>query len=283
MSFKSHVSMIAATAFLAVSGAAYAESHATADTIVATVNGKDITLGHMIILKQRLPQQYQQLPPDVLFNGILDQLVQQTLLGETVAELSLEGQLTLENEDRAVRAAEALRVVVDEAVTEDAIQAAYERLYGDLEPETEYNASHILVETEDEAKALITELESGSDFAELAKEKSTGPSGPRGGELGWFGKGAMVAPFEEAVVNMEVGGISAPVQTQFGWHVIKLNETRIKDAPSLDQVRAEVTEDVRMGAIEARVTELSDAASVERKTVEEIDPTLLDDLSLLDN
>ena len=92
-----------------------------------------------------------------------------------------------------------------------------------------------------------------------------------------------VAPFEEAVVSMEVGGLSAPVQTQFGWHVIKLNETRIKDAPSLDQVRAEVTEDVRMGAIEARVTELSDAATVERKTVEEIDPTLLDDLSLLDN
>lgn len=283
MSFKSQVSMIAAAAFFTIPSFAWAESHASADTVVATVNGQDITLGHMIILKQRLPQQYQQIAPDVLFDGILDQLVQQTLLGATVEDLSKEAELTLENEDRAVRAAEALRVVVEDAVSDEAVQAAYERLYGDVEPSTEYNASHILVPTEEEAQALVAELEGGADFAELAKEKSTGPSGPRGGELGWFGTGAMVAPFEEAVVTMDAGAISAPVQTQFGWHVIKLNETRLKGAPDLEEVRAEVTEDVRMGAVDARVTELMDGADITRLTVEDIDPALMDDRSLLEN
>ncbi len=283
MPFKSGLSLIGAAVLFVLPHAAPAEGHVSSETVVATVNGTDITLGHMILLKQRLPQQYQQLPPDVLFNGILDQLVQQTLLGASVDELSKEALLTLENEERAVRAAEELRRVVDSAVSEEAIQAAYERLYGTIEPEPEYNASHILVETEEEAQALVNELEGGADFAELAKEKSTGPSGPRGGQLGWFGKGAMVPPFEEAVIAMEVGAISAPVQTQFGWHVIKLNETRIKDAPPLDQVRAEVTEDVRAEAVQKRVEELTEAGTVTRLTVEDIDPALLDDRSLIEN
>jgi peptidyl-prolyl cis-trans isomerase C len=283
MSFKSQVSMLAVTAFLAMPTFASAESHASADTVVATVNGTDITLGHMIILKQRLPEQYQQIAPDVLFDGILDQLVQQTLLGNSIDTLSKEAQLTLENEDRAVRAAEALRLLVSDVVTEDAVQEAYERLYGDVEPSNEYNASHILVTTEEEAQALVTDLEGGADFAELAKEKSTGPSGPRGGELGWFGSGAMVAPFEEAVVALEVGAVSAPVQTQFGWHVIKLNETRLKGAPDLEEVRAEVTEDVRMGAVDAQVSQLTDQADITRMTAEDIDPALMDDRSLLEN
>ena len=283
MSFKSQVSMLAVTAFLAMPTFASAESHASADTVVATVNGTDITLGHMIILKQRLPEQYQQIAPDVLFDGILDQLVQQTLLGNSIDTLSKEAQLTLENEDRAVRAAEALRLLVSDVVTEDAVQEAYERLYGDVEPSNEYNASHILVTTEEEAQALVTDLEGGADFAELAKEKSTGPSGPRGGELGWFGSGAMVAPFEEAVVALEVGAVSAPVQTQFGWHVIKLNETRLKGAPDLEEVRAEVTQDVRMGAVDAQVSQLTDQADITRMTAEDIDPALMDDRSLLEN
>ena len=168
-------------------------------------------------------------------------------------------------------------------MTDEAIQAAYEDTYGNAEPETEYNASHILVETEEEAVALVTELEGGADFAELAMEKSTGPSGPRGGALGWFGTGAMVAPFEEAVVALEAGAISAPVQTQFGWHVIKLNETRIKDAPPLEQVRGDLEETIQTQAIEAHIAELTEGAEITRVTVEEVDPALLGDPSLLEN
>lgn len=283
MSLKHNVSVIAACTLLALPTVASADGHATADTVVATVNGTEITLGHMIVLKQRLPAQYQQLPPNVLFDGIMDQLVQQTLLGETVESLSNAAQLSLDNEERALKAAERIQGLSEEAVTDDALQAAYEDAYGNTEPEVEFNASHILVETEDEAKALITELEGGADFAQLAMDKSTGPSGPRGGELGWFGLGAMVAPFEEAVATMEPGAISAPVQTQFGWHVIKLNETRVKNAPPLEQVQAQLSDEIRRVAIEGLVEELTAGAEITRATAEEIDPALLDNFELLEN
>jgi len=281
MTFKSGLSIIAASIALALPISANAEGHASADTVVATVNGTEITLGHMLVLRQRLPQQYQQLPPEVLFDGILDQLVQQTLLSQEVETLSTASQMTLENEDRALRANEEITRVLESAVTEDAIQTAYDETYGNTEPETEYNASHILVETEEAAAQLVTDLEAGADFAELAKEKSTGPSGPRGGELGWFGSGAMVAPFEEAVVALEVGAISAPIQTQFGWHVIKLNETRLKDAPPLEQVRGELQEGIQSDAVAARIEDLTEGAEISRVTVEDVDPTLLADPSLL--
>lgn len=283
MTFKSRLSIVAATVLLGLPATVMAEDHASSETVVATVNGTDITLGHMIVLRQRLPQQYQQLPPDILFNGILDQLVQQTLLGDQIEELSTASRVTLDNEERALRAAEEARRVVEEAMTDEAIQAAYDELYGNAEPETEYNASHILVETEEDAAALVTELEGGADFAELAMEKSTGPSGPRGGELGWFGTGAMVPPFEEAVVSLEVGAISAPVQTQFGWHVIKLNETRVKDAPALDQVRGELLENVQAAAIESRIETLTETAEIVRPDLDGIDPTILNDPSILEN
>ncbi|MGI9388837.1 MAG: peptidylprolyl isomerase, partial [Boseongicola sp.] len=241
-----------------------------------------ITLAHMIVLKQRLPAQYQSLPPDVLFEGILDQLVQQTILGALSGDLSPGSVATLENEERAIKASEVIRQISSDATTDAALQSAYNENYGGAEPETEFNASHILVESEDEAKALIEELVGGADFATLAQEKSKGPSGPNGGELGWFGLGAMVPPFEAAVVSMEAETVSAEhVQTQFGWHVIRLNEIRLKEAPTLDEVREELVEQVQREAIEARVAELSESAEIVRKTAAEIDPALLDDLSLL--
>lgn len=281
MAFRTTFSVLATVVAFGLPFGAAADGHINADTVVATVNGKDLTLGHMIVLKQRLPQQYQELPGDVLFEGILDQLVQQTLFGEQVEELSLGTRLTLENEERALRANEEIKKIAESAITDEALQAAYEETYGATEPETEYNASHILVRTEEEAAALVEELVGGADFAELAKEKSEGPSGPRGGELGWFGTGAMVPAFEEAVIALEVEAISAPIQTQFGWHVIKLNETRLTNAPALEEVRGELADGVQRQAIESHIETLQDAADITRVTATEIDPALLDDLSLL--
>ncbi len=271
----------AIVALLALSAPLRADSHIGADTVVATVNDTDITLAHMIVLKQRLPAQYQSLSPDILFEGILDQLVQQTILGGQSGELSPGSVATLENEERALRAAEVITEISSDATTDAALKAAYDMAYGGTEPETEYNASHILVETEDEAKALVEELGNGADFAELAQEKSTGPSGPNGGQLGWFGVGAMVPQFEAAVVAMDIETVSGPVQTQFGWHVIRLNETRLKEAPALDEVRAEIVDQIQREAIDARVAELSDGADITRKTTTDVDPKLLDDFSLL--
>ena len=147
---------------------------------------------------------------------------------------------------------------------------------------TRARARHILVETEEEAKALKAELDGGADFAALAKDKSTGPSGPNGGDLGWFGLGMMVKPFEDAVLALEPGQVSDPIQTQFGWHVIKLNETRMAEIPSLDDSRAELEGDLRSKAVEARVVSLTDNATIE-KMVEGIDKSVLRNTALLDN
>jgi peptidyl-prolyl cis-trans isomerase C len=253
------------------------------DQVVATVNGTDITMGHMIVVRSGLPDQYRNLPDDVLFKGILDQVIQQTILaaqagGDTPDRV----RLALENERRALMAAEHMDVVLADAVTEDAVAAAYEKTFAGAVPEREFDASHILVETEDEAKALVTDLDGGADFAELAKEKSTGPSGPRGGALGWFGTGQMVPEFENAVKDMEVGAVSTPIKTQFGWHVIKLNDTRSKDAPKIDDVRADLEQQVRMETVDAYIAKLTEGATISKTPATDIDTSKLSDLSLLE-
>ena len=153
--------------------------------------------------------------------------------------------------------------------------------YIDAEPEPEFNASHILVETKEEADAIKTELDGGADFAELAKEKSTGPSGPGGGSLGWFGPGMMVPAFEEAVAGMEAGSVSEPVETQFGWHVIKLNETRTAEAPALEGVREELETQIRQTKVQEAIESLTEAAEVDRSAAEGIDPSVLNNIEWL--
>lgn len=253
-----------------------------ASSVLATVGGVDITLGHLIVATENLPEQYQALPDEVLFTGILDQLIQQQALSQSLGDdLSSRAELGLENEMRAYRANIVLQGAADAAVTDEAVQAAYDEAVGSAEPQQEYNASHILVETEEEAAALIAQLTEGADFAELAQEFSTGPSGPNGGALGWFGAGRMVPEFEAAVMELEVGGVSAPVQTQFGWHVVILNETRELPAPALEDVREELAGALREAAVQEAMTALTDGAEVERAEVE-IAPALIRDTSLLD-
>jgi len=246
------------------------------DTVVATVNDTEITLGHMLVARATLPQQYQQLPDDVLFKGILDQLVQQTALADSfTGELPPRVTLSIESETRSLTAGEAIEGVMAENVSDEELQAAYDAQYKDAEPEQEFNASHILVETKEEADAIKSELDGGADFAEVAKEKSTGPSGPGGGSLGWFGPGMMVPAFEEAVAGMEAGSVSDPVETQFGWHVIKLNETRTAEAPALEDVREELETQVRQTKVQTAIESITEAAEVDRSAAEGIDPTVL--------
>ena len=252
------------------------------DTVVATVNDTEITLGHMLVARATLPQQYQQLPDDVLFKGILDQLVQQTALADSfTGELPPRVTLSIENETRSLTAGEAIEGVMAEDVSDEELQAAYDAQFKDAEPEKEFNASHILVETKEEADAIKVELDGGADFAEVAKEKSTGPSGPGGGSLGWFGPGMMVPEFEEAVAGMEAGGVSEPVETQFGWHVIKLNETRTGEAPVLEDVREELETQVRQTKVQEAIESLTEAAEVDRSAAEGIDPTVLKNIEWL--
>lgn len=271
----------AAISALMVLPAVAQETEVTADTVLATVNGEDITLGHLITMRAMLPDQYQNLPDEVLFDGMLEQLVQQEVLASVAEEeLTPRMELGLENERRAFLAAMLMDEVAMAEISEDALQAEYDATFGDAGTTPEFNASHILVETEEEAQALIEQLSEGADFADLAREHSTGPSGPNGGQLGWFTEGMMVPPFEAAVLELEVGEVSPPVETQFGWHVVVLNDQREQEPPGLEQVRAELTEGLRRERMDAALAAFTAEADVERPELD-IDPSVIRNLDLL--
>lgn len=282
---KYTLKLAAMTIALTAAGYAMADNHTEAPgpmTVVATVNGTDITLGQMIIARNQLPPQYQQLPPEVLFDGVMDQLIQQQVLADTLAADPVRVTLALENERRSLLAGEVINAIVEGALTEEAIQQVYNDLVVNVGPSKEFNAAHILVGTEEEANLVLERLAAGEVFADLAGELSTDMgSGANGGNLGWFGQGMMVAPFEEAVMALDVGQMSAPVQTQFGWHLIVLNEVREQDAPALEDVRAELETEVRNGAIESRLAELLETAEVVRPEPGAFDPTILGNLDLI--
>lgn len=253
----------------------------SAQTVVATVNGSDITLGQVVALRETLPQEYQSLADDVLFKGILEQLIQQTALSQSQEDkLTARDDVMIANQRRTYISGAALQAVVAEAVTDATIQAAYDAKYKGSAPLIEYHASHILVATEEQAKDLKAQLDGGADFAELAKANSTDGSAAGGGDLGWFGPGMMVKPFEDAVIALQPGQVSAPVQTQFGWHLILLAETRDAAAPPLADVSAELSAELQRQAIEAHVTAITEAATVTR--VEGIDPTVVRSQTLFD-
>lgn len=236
------------------------------DTVVATVDGVDITVGHVIAVRDRLPENYRSLPPEVLFPGLVDQLIDQQLLAEAAKETGAAEtrrvRVQLDNERRGVLSNETIASVLEDAVTEDKITSAYEALTAEMTRTTEYNASHILLETEEEALEVVAALNDGGDFETLAQERSTGPSGPTGGELGWFGPGQMVPEFDAAVQSLEVGTVSEPVQTQFGWHVIVVNETRLSPLPPLEQIRPEIVGQLNQDALQAHIDSLREGADI---------------------
>lgn len=253
-----------------------------AATVVATVNGTEITLGQMIALRENLPPQYLTLPDDVLFNGILDQLIQQEVLSQSHTALSVRDEANVANDRRSYLSGVVIQDVVAAAVTEEALQKAYDDRFKDAEPQKEYNAAHILVDSEEKAKELKAQLDGGADFAELAKANSTDTgSGAQGGDLGWFGLGMMVKPFEDAVVAAEPGKVTDPVKSDFGWHLVLVKETRIAAQPTLDDMREELAAEIENKAVEAKLAELTGAAAVE-KPGEKIDPALLKKTELID-
>ena len=277
-----YLTKLAAVSAFALSAVAANAQDVDPNTVVATVNGTDITLGHMIITRAQLPQQYAQLPADVLYDGILEQLIQQQLLADELTDVPARALIALENEERSIKAGERIAAISAENVTDEAIQAAYDEMFADVTPAQEFNASHILVETEEEAVAVQERANAGEDFAELAMELSTGPSGPNGGSLGWFGQGMMVQPFEATVMEMEAGEVSGPVETQFGWHIIKLNEVRDQALPSLEELRPEIAGQIEETVVTEYLTSLEEGADITRIEAGTIDPEVLSNIDLLE-
>lgn len=253
-----------------------------ADSVVASVNGQDITLGQMIVMRQSLQDASTEgMSDQAIWDMMLDQLVRQAAVAEAAAETPNAGvRAELELQRRNTLANAAIQAVAEAEPTDEQVQAAYDGLFAETEPVTEYSAAHILVATEDEAKAIKAELDGGADFGALAEEHSTDNSGPNKGDLGWFTPDQMVEPFGNAVKELEAGQISEPVETQFGWHLIRLNETRLREAPPLDQVRDQLAQLVRRENVETEIQRLVDAATVEK--TEGLDPALLNKAELLE-
>lgn len=239
----------------------------TADRVVATVGDKAVRLGDVITLRRGLPQQYQQLPDEILTRGLIEQLVDQTLLAEKALADGLDTdpgiQFQLENQIRAVLAEAYMRAAVTERVTEETVRAEYETRYAEVEPEQEVRASHILVESEEQAQALMEELEGGADFAALAAEHGTDGTAQRGGDLGYFVKSDMVEPFADAAFEIAVGETGGPVQTPFGWHLIKVVDKRDRAAPAFEEVAGQIAGEMQQEAQRALIDDLRAEADVE--------------------
>ena len=231
-------------------------------TVVATVNNSQITIGHVIAVKKQLPDQYQKLGYDVLFKGILDQLVQQEILATSFKYDPTWISILLENERRNILSSIILEKISKAAVTKAALKTAYLEKYTGEGGNVEYKASHILVTTIQEAEDLLKLLEDGADFKNLAINYSIGPSSPDGGDLGWFIKGQMVTPFEKALTLMEINTYYGPVKTQFGYHLIRLDDLRETLPPDFELVKNELEVELRNTAIENYLKKLTSNADI---------------------
>ena len=262
---------------------AMAKDDLSASTIVASVNGTNITLGHMILVWESLPAQYQSASDEQLFQNILEQIIRQTLLAQFNKQPeTLRTKLTLENDRRILRAAEAVDAISSELIDEDSIKATYKLNYLNAAPTKEYNASHILVETEEKAVRLLKMLKDGMEFEELAINFSIGPSRQNSGKLGWFRHGMMVPSFEEAVISLKKGEISKPVKTDFGWHVIKLNNMRNLTTPPLEEVRAEIFSKLQRQFVAEQIKKFRNDSLIIFQNIEHLDTTVLRNTNFID-
>jgi len=275
-------SLLAATTLVATMGISPAFAQ-DADTVVATVNGETITLGQLIAMRQGLDAQTTQgLPDTALWDLMLDQMIRQTAVAQAAGkELSKRDQAGLEIERRAYLAGSVLEKVAATEPTEEELKAAYDQVFGsETAPKVEYNAAHILVKTKEEAEAIQKQLQEGGDFGAIAAEKSTDPgSAPNKGDLGWFQPEQMVAPFSDVVKTLKKDEVSAPVETQFGWHVIKLIDQREVQPPKLEEVKDQLAVQIRRDKVQAEIEKRVADAKVEK--TEGLSPDLLGKTDLL--
>jgi len=261
----SFVRLGAAAAILAFAGTA---AMAQEDAVVATVNGQPVTETDLEIAISDLEQQFAQLPEEQRRAAALSAVIEIRLLAAEAESKGLaEGDEFARRMDmlrqRALHSAY-IEQEVAALVTDEAVRARYDEEIAKIPASEEVRARHILVETEEEATAIIKQLDEGGDFEAIAKEKSTDGAAAQGGDLGYFGAGQMVPEFEQAAFAMEVGAHSAePVKSQFGFHVIKLEDKRAKQPPAYEQVSDQLRSVLLRDAYMKVVNDLRAAADVE--------------------
>ena len=277
----SFVRSLAALAVIAVPLAGVAVSYSQAqtpapaagekkaeDVVVATVNGQKIMRSEVEMMAASLPPQYRQMPLQLIFPALLDQVINTKLVAGEGRKQGLQNDPEVKRrmamiEDRLVQDAYEQKELTRQ-ITPAALKARYDKQVAGMGPEEEVNARHILVKTEDEARAVIADLKKNGDFAKIAKEKSTDTgSGANGGDLGWFTPGMMVPPFAQAVAKLDKGQISEPVQTPFGWHVILLEDVRDATPPSMDELKPQIAQMLQSKMVNDYLEKLKSGAKIE--------------------
>jgi peptidyl-prolyl cis-trans isomerase C len=262
-----------ATAAVAVAVFFQAPAFAQDDALVAKVGGVEIHQSELDAAMANLSQQYQQMPDDQKKVAALSQIIDIKLVSKKAEEAGLQNSDDFKKRMAFLQERELHNAYLRqqfETLKPEEVKARYDKEVAAMPKEEEIHARHILVKTEDEAKAIIKQLDEGKDFTELAKEKSEDSSKSDGGDLGYFTKGRMVPEFEEAAFALEKGTYTkTPVKSQFGFHVIKVEDKRDAQPPAFDQVEPQV----RQIVMQEKYSAIIDAAKADQK-VEIVDETL---------
>jgi peptidyl-prolyl cis-trans isomerase C len=236
--------------------------------VVARVDGTELRLSDVKAAQKNLPPQAQKLPLEQIYPMLLDRLVDGMLITEAGRKEHLDRDPEVQDRlkqygDRLIQEAYINRAI-KEAETEDALKARYQSFLKEKPAHEEVHARHILLATEAEAKSVIAELDKGADFAALAKKYSKDPGAEAGGDLGYFGHDDMVKEFADAAFALSPGQYTkTPVKTDFGWHVIKVEDRRAGKPPSFEEAREQLTRDIAHEIIDAKLHDLRDAAKIE--------------------
>jgi peptidyl-prolyl cis-trans isomerase C len=263
------ISLILASCFLAVIYSTAFAADPGGSKVIATVNGSDITEWSLerYAAQRGLPTT---MPKGQQRKALLEELINRELIYQDAISIGIDKapaiQAEIEHQRINIIASSMLNRSSDRfAVSDEAMKKEYDKRKAELGGK-EMKARHILLKNEADAKAVIAELDKGADFAKLAGKRSTGPSAVSGGDLGWFKAGQMVKPFSDAAAKLKKGTYTkTPVKTQFGWHVIKLEDTRLVDPPKFDDVKEQIRVGLQNKLIEDYIAELRSKAKIKRK------------------
>ena len=235
--------------FIQSSQRIYSQESLSAETPFIEVNGKIVKFGSAIIAFSKIRQSNRNFDEKTVFSQIVQQLVNEELLSQNIEKKNQLTLLALEHEKRSALAAQMVSKILKNFPNDELVNSAYKNLTEQYKDALEYNASHILVKDEEQAKTILADLKGGEAFEEMAKEHSIGPTGKNGGKLDWFDLNNMVPEFSTALMVLSDGDISQPVKTKFGWHIIKLNKTREKKIPELKNVKTQLVQNLRQKKI----------------------------------
>jgi peptidyl-prolyl cis-trans isomerase C len=238
------------------------------DAVVARVNGVDIRQSDLAFAEEEIGGNMPTIPPEQKRDYLINYLVDVIVLSQAAEKQKLadrpdvKRRLSFDHNRLLMEAL--LQDAGKSSLSDDAERKVYEEAVKQVKNEEEVHARHILVPTEDEAKAILAQLKGGADFAALAKEKSKDPGAAEGGDLGYFTKEQMVPEFAEVAFKLGKGQLSDPVKTQFGWHIIKVEDKRIRPTPTFEQVKPQIENYVAHRAQAELVENLRKSATVER-------------------